>query len=364
MSDSTNAVRKGFTESEQHLSDIMSRIFRNAQGRIIVATFASNIHRVQTIINTAVAYGRKVALSGRSMEKVFSIAQELGYVSVPKNVIVPLDEISHVRDSKLVIVSTGSQGEPMSALSRMASGDHKNVKIKRGDTIVLSSSPIPGNETSVSDIVNRLLELNAEVVYSDIADIHVSGHACEQELKLMLTLIKPEYFMPVHGEYRHLHRHAQIAEELGIPKSKIFVADNGAVVELGKNGASITKERVPADPVFVDGLGVGDVSTMVLRDRKLLSEAGLIIAVASIDQVSGKVTTGPDILTRGFSEIEDNEALMRELREVASHKLYELEREGTLDRNAIKTALRNVIRNYVFKTTKRSPMILPILMDS
>ncbi|MDR1042862.1 MAG: ribonuclease J, partial [Clostridiales Family XIII bacterium] len=263
LSDSTNANRQGHTKSERHLSTIMEDIFRDTDKRIIVATFASNVHRIQTIIDTAVKFRRKVALSGRSMDKILNLAIEMGYVHIPKGVLVDLNETQKISDKKLVIITTGSQGEPMSALVRMAMGTHRQISIRKGDKIILSSTPIPGNEKTVSNIVNLLLAKGADVTYSDIADIHVSGHACEDELKLLLSLIRPKYFMPVHGEVRHLYRHAAIAGELGIPEKNIFILENGNILEVREPKPEISKEKVDADPVFVDGLGVGDISTIV-----------------------------------------------------------------------------------------------------
>jgi ribonuclease J len=365
MSDSTNAVRKGYTASEQHLNTIMENIFSDTKSRILIATFASNIHRIQTIINTAAKFDRKVALSGRSMLKILDLSMDMGYVKIKKNQLVDIKEIKNIPDNKLVIITTGSQGEPMSALARMASNDHREVSIKRGDKIVLSSSPIPGNEKSVSNIVNRLLEKEAEVIYSDIADIHVSGHACEEELKLMLSLIKPKYFMPVHGEVRHLRRHAEIAESLGWPSKHIFMLKNGDALDItGPDKLKVMRDQVEAEPVFVDGLGVGDISSLVLRDRKLLSESGLIIVMATIDSANGRILSGPDIVSRGFVYVKDNEDLMEDVRNVAYDKLYKLERDGVTDYNALKTAVKEELRRYIFRKTKRSPVILPILMEA
>ncbi|MDR1495880.1 MAG: RNase J family beta-CASP ribonuclease [Clostridiales Family XIII bacterium] len=363
LSDSTNANRQGHTKSEKHLNTIMENIFRDATGRIIVATFASNVHRIQTIIDTAVKFRRKVALSGRSMDKIMNLAMEMGYVNMPKDVLVDLQDARKIPDKKLVIVTTGSQGEPMSALTRMAMGEHRQISIREGDRIILSSTPIPGNEKTVSNIVNLLLARGADVTYSEIADIHVSGHACEDELKLLFSLIRPKYFMPVHGEVRHLYRHADIAKEMGIDSKDIFILENGNVLELREGKVEISKERVDAEPVFVDGLGVGDIGTMVLRDRKLLSESGLIVVVAGIDRDKGKIVSGPDILTRGFVYVRDNEALIAELRGVASDKFEGLRRAGTRAHSAIKKEITSELKRYIYKKTGRSPVILPILMD-
>jgi ribonuclease J len=364
LSDSTNANRKGHTNSEKHLNTIMENIFRDTDSRIIVATFASNVHRVQTIINTAVKFKRKVALSGRSMDKILNLAIEMGYVQIPKDVLVELHEAHKIPDKKLVIITTGSQGEPMSALARIATGEHRQIEVKKGDRIILSSTPIPGNEKSVSNIVNLLLSKGADVTYSEIADIHVSGHACEEELKLLLSLIRPKYFMPVHGEVRHLYRHAAIAEEMGIPKKNIYILENGRVLEVRENKLEITDERIEAEPVFVDGLGVGDISSIVLRDRKLLSESGLIVVAATMNARTGKVQAGPDILTRGFVYVKENEDLIDELRGVASQKFAELNKAGVRSYSAIKKDVSTELRKYIFKKTGRSPVILPIFMDA
>jgi ribonuclease J len=364
LSDSTNANRQGHTKSERHLSTIMENIFRDTDNRIIVATFASNVHRIQTIIDTAVKFRRKVALSGRSMDKILNLAIEMGYVTIPKGVLVDLNETQKMSDKKLVIITTGSQGEPMSALVRMATGTHRQISIRKGDKVILSSTPIPGNEKTVSNIVNLLLAKGADVTYSDIADIHVSGHACEDELKLLLSLIRPKYFMPVHGEVRHLYRHAAIAEELGVPEKNIFILENGNVLEVREPKPEISKEKIDAEPVFVDGLGVGDISTIVLRDRKLLSESGLIIVVATMNPSTGKIKSGPDILTRGFIYVRENEGMIDELRGIASDKFKELHRAGTRGHAAIKKEITTELKRYIYKKTGRSPVILPIIMDA
>jgi ribonuclease J len=364
LSDSTNANRPGHTKSEKHLNTIMENLFRDSEGRIIVATFASNVHRIQTIIDTAVKFRRKVALSGRSMDKIMNLAMEMGYVNMPKDALVDLNDTQKIPDKKLVIVTTGSQGEPMSALTRMALGEHRQISIRKGDKIILSSTPIPGNEKTVSNIVNLLLAKGADVTYSDIADIHVSGHACEDELKLLIALIRPKYFMPVHGEVRHLYRHAAIAGEMGIKEKDVFILENGNILEVREDKIGVSGEKVAAEPVFVDGLGVGDISTIVLRDRKLLSESGLIIVVATTDPDTGKIISGPDILTRGFVYVRENEDLIEELRGVVSDKFAELRRAGTRSYSAIKKEISSELRRYIYKKTGRSPVILPILMDA
>ncbi|MDR1778752.1 MAG: ribonuclease J [Clostridiales Family XIII bacterium] len=367
LSDSTNAVRTGYTQSEKALESVLDNAFRTAPGRIIIATFASNVHRVQTIIDTAAKHKRKVTLSGRSMEKVMNLSMEMGYIRIPPNTLVPLEEIRSVPDAKLVIITTGSQGEPMSALTRMANHDHRSVQIKRGDRIILSSSPIPGNERLVSNVVDKLFEQGAEVIYSDVADIHVSGHAREEELKLMLRLIKPEYFMPVHGEYRHLHAHAQIAASLGIPKKNIFVLSNGQILETDGKRIGISKKTVEADAVLVDNLGVGeginDIGAIVLRDRRQLSECGMITVVATLDADSNRVLAGPEILTRGFVYVRDNEDLIGELRDIAAEKLYAFERKKRTDRTVLNNALKDELKRFINTRTKRTPVIMSVFME-
>lgn len=363
MADSTNATRPGFTASEKTVGKTLENIFRDSKSRIIIATFSSNVHRVQRIIDNAVKFDRKVAISGRSMVNVVNLAVELGYLKVPAGTLVDINKIKGIPDKNLVIITTGSQGEPMSALSRMAAAEHKAVQIKKGDMVILSSSPIPGNEKTVSNVVNRLFEKGAEVIYSDIADIHVSGHACEEELKLIHMLLKPKYFVPVHGEYRHLRAHAALAENLRMDSNDIFILKNGNVLELTANSAKVTNEEVPASPVLVDGLGVGDVGNIVLRDRKLLSESGLIIVVAAIDRASGEVASGPDIISRGFVYVRENEDLIEEARAVVTKALDKCMNENVKEWNTMKSAVRDALRNFIFEKTKRSPVILPIFME-
>lgn len=363
LADSTNAERKGYTPSEKNVGIALENIFRGSESRILVATFSSNVHRVQRIIDTAVMFGRKVAISGRSMVNVVNIAIELGYLKIPANVLVDINKTKNIPDKGLVIITTGSQGEPMSALSRMASGDHKAVQIKKGDVVILSSSPVPGNEKTVSNVVNKLFEKGADVIYSDIADIHVSGHACAEELKLIHSLIKPKFFMPVHGEYRHLRQHALIAENLGKSKDRIFIMKNGQVLNLTKQGVSMSKEEVPASAVLVDGLGVGDVGNIVLRDRKLLSESGLIIVVAAIEKSTGLICSGPDIISRGFVYVRENEDLMNSARKAVNARLERCAEEGLRDWAGLKNAVKDELKNFIYGKTKRDPVILPIFLE-
>ena len=363
LCDSTNALRPGFTASEKVVGETIENIFRTAKTRIIIATFSSNVHRVQKIIENAVKVGRKVAISGRSMENVVALAIELGYLNIPEGTLVDLKMIRNIPDDKLVIITTGSQGEPMSALSRIAAGEHRSVKLKKGDMVVLSSTPVPGNEKTVSNVVNKLFEKGAEVIYSDIADIHVSGHACQEEIKLLHSLIKPKFFMPVHGEYRHLIRHARLAEGLGMKKENIFILENGDILDVTKRSAHMLKEKAEADAILVDGLGVGDVGNIVLRDRKMLSESGLIIVVAAIEKESQTVVSGPDIISRGFVYVRENEPLMDEARKVAEKALEKCQNKKIKDWNNMKSQVRDSLGSYIYDRTKRTPIILPIFLE-
>ena len=363
LCDSTNALRPGFTASERVVGQTIENIFRTAKTRIIIATFSSNVHRVQRIIENAVKFGRKVAISGRSMENVVALAIELGYLDIPPGTLVDLKMTRNIPDDKLVIITTGSQGEPMSALARIASGEHKSVKLKKGDMVILSSTPVPGNEKTVSNVVNKLFEKGAEVIYSDIADIHVSGHACQEELKLLHSLIKPKYFMPVHGEYRHLIQHTRLAESLGMSKDNIFVMENGEILKFNRHRAAKEDGVVEADAVLVDGLGVGDVGNIVLRDRKMLSESGLIIVVAAIEKESRTVVSGPDIISRGFVYVRENEGLMEEARRVAEEALEKCQDKRIKDWNNMKAHVRDALSGFIYETTKRSPIILPIFLE-
>lgn len=363
LCDSTNALRPGFTASEKVVGETIENIFRTAKTRIIIATFSSNVHRVQKIIENAVKVGRKVAISGRSMENVVALAIELGYLNIPEGTLVDLKMIRNIPDDKLVIITTGSQGEPMSALSRIAAGEHRSVKLKKGDMVVLSSTPVPGNEKTVSNVVNKLFEKGAEVIYSDIADIHVSGHACQEELKLLHSLIKPKFFMPVHGEYRHLIRHARLAEGLGMKKENIFILENGDILDVTKRSAHMLKEKAEADAILVDGLGVGDVGNIVLRDRKMLSESGLIIVVAAIEKESQTVVSSPDIISRGFVYVRENEPLMDEARKVAEKALEKCQNKKIKDWNNMKSQVRDSLGSYIYDRTKRTPIILPIFLE-
>ena len=362
LSDSTNAERPGFTATEQKVADGVRSLFARAQNkRIIIATFASNIYRVQQIIDLAVEDGRKVAFSGRSMVNNTAMAQELGYMHIPEGTLISIDEINQYPPEQVVLVTTGSQGEPLSALSRMASCSHRQVRVGPGDFIIISAKPIPGNEKSVTKIVNGLLLLGAEVIYEGMYDVHVSGHACQEEQKLMLTLTRPKYFLPVHGEYKQLKKHAITAASLGIPTSNILIAENGSNIILSQDMKQLPD--VPAGDVLVDGLGVGDVGSIVLRDRKHLSEDGLVIIVATVDSKTGKVLAGPDLVSRGFVYVRENESLMDGAQSIVETALDRCVDEHVRDWNSVKTRVREALSSYIYRRTKRSPMILPILME-
>lgn len=362
MSDSTNAERKGYTMSERTVGATFDSVFDNCSKRIFVATFASNIHRVQQIINAAVKNGRKVAISGRSMENVLAAAIELGYMDIPKNTLIKLDEIGRYSKEQLVIVTTGSQGETMSALSRMAFSGHKKVNIEADDLVIISASPIPGNEKAISNVINELLKHGAEVIYESLADVHVSGHACQEELKIILALAKPKYFMPVHGEFKHLSRHRSLALQMGMDSKDIFMMENGQVLEVSQADAKITG-IVPSGKVLVDGLGVGDVGSIVLRDRKHLSEDGLIVVVMTLDHASQTVVAGPDIISRGFVYVRESEDLMEEMRIKTADIVNTCLDNNTLDWASLKSHVKNELGSFIFEKTKRKPMILPVIMD-
>lgn len=363
MADSTNAERKGFTTSERTVGETIDTIFSEAEARIIIATFASNVYRVQRIVDAAVKYGRKVAISGRSMVNVVAVASELGYLKIPKGVLIDINKLRNIKDHEIVIITTGSQGEPMSALTRMANSEHKIIQIKKGDTVIFSSNPIQGNEKTVSNIVNKLYEKGANVINSAVADIHVSGHAYQEELKLMHSILRPKFFMPVHGEYRHLLAHSDLAESLGMKKENIFMMENGKVLEVDRKSAAIHQNSVSTGNVLVDGLGVGDVGNIVLRDRKLLSEGGLIIVVAAISKATGKVASGPEIISRGFVYVRESEDLIESARAAAKARLDKYEAEGVKDWATRKNGVRDELRDFIFKQTKRSPVILPIFIE-
>ncbi len=362
MSDSTNVERPGYAMSELSVGEKFEQIFANCNKRIIVATFASNVHRVQQIINAAVKNGRKVAVSGRSMENIIEISILLGYIKVPEGVLITLDNIKKYKPSQVVIITTGSQGEPMSALTRMAFSDHKKVEITKNDLIILSATPIPGNEKSVSSVVNELFKIGAEVIYKSLAEVHVSGHACQEELKLILSLVKPKFFIPVHGEHRHLVLHKDLATKVGIPEKNSFVLTNGAVIELTDSEAKVTG-TVPAGKILVDGLGVGDVGNVVLRDRRHLSEDGLIIVVATISKDTKTLMSQPDVISRGFVYVKEAENLIDGIRYVAQDSISECLSKRNCDWALLKAALRSSVSRYIYEKTERNPMILPIIEE-
>ncbi len=363
LSDSTNAERPGFTASERIVGESFANLFKKAgKHRIIVATFSSNIHRIQQIIDEAVRCGRRVAVSGRSMINVVNVASQLGYLNVKDGVLIDIDTIKNYAPEQLVIITTGSQGEPMSALHRIAAGEHRNVEIVPGDMIIISATPIPGNEKLVGKVINVLIKRGANVVYEKMYDVHVSGHACQDELKLMLSIIKPKYFIPVHGEQKHLVKHANLAKSVGVGDKNIIIAANGNVVEMSSKGIKVA-ETVQAGRVLVDGLGVGDVGSIVLRDRIHLAEHGIIIIVLAMDSVSGEVISGPDIVSRGFVYVKESEQLMNEIKELSCDILERCYYSNIYDRNAIKGKLRDGVSKFLYERTRRSPMILPIIMD-
>lgn len=363
MADSTNAERPGYTKTEAKVQESFERLFVRAQNRrIIIATFASNINRIQQIVNCAYANNRKVAFSGRSMLNYMQVATELGYVDVPQGVIIDIDSLNQYTPEQIVLVTTGSQGEPMSALSRMAYSDHKKVAVGNGDFIIISANPIPGNEKMVGNVIDELLKLGCDVVYESMYDVHVSGHACQEELKIVHSLVKPEFFIPVHGEQKHLRKHAGLAESLGMSSDHIFIGDIGNVIEL-KKGYIKQLPSVASGKVFVDGLGVGDVGSIVLRDRKHLGQDGLIIIVASLDIVDGYVVSGPDIVSRGFVYVRESEELLHEVRRISTDILVDFASKNVHEWNVIKNKIKDDVSKHIFSKTRRSPMILPIIME-
>ena len=362
LSDSTNSERKGFTMSESSVGEVFDKLFLNCQKRIVVATFASNVHRVQQLVNSAVKYGRKVSVCGRSMLNVIKTAIELGYMRVPENTFIDIDMIKNYTDDQLVILTTGSQGEAMSALTRMASGDHKKVEITPNDLVIISANPIPGNEKYVSKVIDDLMQIGAEVVYSSLADIHVSGHACQEEQKLILSLVRPKYFLPVHGEYRQLIAHAKTAVQVGMQPENVFIMGNGRVMEISENSAKMVG-TVQSGRVLVDGLGIGDVGSIVLRDRQHLSQDGLIIIVLTMEAATGNIVAGPEIISRGFVYVRESENLMDDVKKVVQRELYKCEQKNIKDWAGIKSTLRDGLRDYIFAKTKRDPMILPIISE-
>lgn len=362
MADSTNVERPGYTMSERNVGETFMNLFSKASGRIIVAMFASNIHRIQLVVDAATKYGRKVCLIGRSMINVAKVAMQLGDLKIPEGNLVSPDDIDRYEDSKIAIVTTGSQGEPMSGLSRMAFSEHKKLVIRPSDMVIISATPIPGNEKSVSRVINQLVRTGANVIYESLAEVHVSGHACREELKLIHALTKPKFFIPVHGEYRHLHYHAQLAMSMGMPQENVLIPEIGDVIELDEHEMQ-SAGVVPAGSVLVDGLGIGDVGTVVLRDRKLLSEDGMLIVVMGVDHELGEVVTGPDIISRGFVYMRESDNLLDGAREAAKKAIEQYGQIENSDWSHIKGDVRDAVQKYIYEKLKRKPMILPIIVE-
>ena len=362
MADSTNVERAGYTNSEKIVGESLTRIFGKTKGRIFIATFASNIHRIQQIIDAASVYGRKVAVSGRSMENILNVAIELGYIELDKDTLVSIDQINKYNNDQVVIITTGSQGEPMSALSRMAASEHRKVNIVEGDTIIISATPIPGNEKLVSKVINQLFKKGAEVIYGSQENIHVSGHACQEELKLMQTLVKPKNFIPVHGEYRHLKQHGELAIKLGLDPKNVIIPEVGDVIEVTRSGIK-KNGSVVSGQIFVDGLGVGDVGNIVLRDRKHLSQDGILTVVVTLSKESKTIVAGPDVISRGFVYVRESEGLMDEAKDIVRNILLDCEEKKITDWATLKSIVRDELRAYLYEKTKRKPMILPIIME-
>lgn len=362
MADSTNVEREGYTVSERVIGENLTKIFGQAQGRVIVASFASNIHRIQQIINSSMHYGRKIAFSGRSMVNISAVARELGYLNLPDENIITLDEINNYPPEKVTIITTGSQGEPMSALARIASATHKQISIVPGDLVIISASPIPGNEKFISRVINELFRKGAKVIYKALEEIHVSGHACQEELKLMHQLVKPKFFMPVHGEYRHQKQHGLLAERLGMEKSNIFLLESGQILELTSKTAR-KSGKVPTGAIMVDGLGVGDVGNIVLRDRKHLGEDGILTVVVTIEKETCTVISGPDIITRGFIYMKESEELLKEIREVVKKELDKCMDDKIVEWVVIKSNIKGCLSQFLYNKIRRRPLILPIIME-
>lgn len=361
MADSTNVERPGYTMSERTVGETLDTVFKDAKSRIIAATFASNIHRIQQIVNSAVKFGRKVALSGRSMVNVAKTAMKLGYLNIPSDVLYDIEKIQKLPKDQIVLITTGSQGEPMSALTRMASATHRKVGIEKGDLVIISASPIPGNEKFVSRVVNDLFKQGADVIYEALAEVHVSGHARQEELKLIHRLVKPKFFMPVHGEFRHLKQHANLAQSLGMQEDNIFLMENGMVLELTQKSAQITG-TVQAGSILIDGLGIGDVGNVVLKDRKHLSEDGLIVVVFTVDE-EGNMLTEPEVISRGFVYVKESETLMDEIRDMAKESLVKNLSKRKNGYTTIKNGVKDDLGSYLYQKTKRKPMILPVIIE-
>lgn len=361
MADSTNVERPGYTMSERTVGETLDNVFKDAKSRIIVATFASNIHRIQQIINSAIKFNRKVALNGRSMINVVKTAMRLGYLNVPPDILLDIDKIQKLPKNQIVLITTGSQGEPMSALSRIAANSHRKVSIEKGDLVIISASPIPGNEKYISRVINDLFKQGADVIYEALVEVHVSGHARQEELKLIHRLVRPKFFMPVHGEYRHLKQHANLAQSLGMPEENIFIMENGQVLELSQKKAQITG-TVQSGSILIDGLGVGDVGNIVLRDRKHLSEDGLIVVVVTINS-DGKIMTNPEVISRGFVYVKESEELMDEIKDITMEILQKNLGKRKSSYSTIKNSVKDELSSYLYQKTKRKPMILPVIIE-
>ena len=362
LADSTNIERPGYTMSERKVGETFVKYFQQADGRIIIAMFASNIHRIQQVVDAAVRFNRKVCMIGRSMVNVSKVAMQLGELTIPEGYLLSIDDIDRYDDNELVIITTGSQGEPMSGLARIAFAEHKKLEIKSSDMVIISATPIPGNEKSVSRVINQLVRAGADVVYEALAEVHVSGHARQEEIKLVHALTNPKFFIPIHGEYRHLYQHAELAKSLGMEDKNVVIANIGDVVELTQTGISVAG-TVPSGEVLIDGLGVGDVGNVVLRDRKHLSQDGLLIVVLAVDRDSGTVVSGPDIISRGFVYVREADDLVEGAKEAVRQVLSDYPSIESGEWNAVKSGIRDAVQRYVYTTLKRSPMILPIIMD-
>ena len=363
MADSTNVERTGHSLSESTIGQTLKRIFSTAKGRVIVATFASNIHRMQQVVDASMIYGRKIVFNGRSMENVSKVARELGYLHVPDTDIIDVDDISSYPNEKVTILTTGSQGEPMASLARIAFSNHRKIAIEPNDTFIISASPIPGNDKLISKVINQLFKRGANVIYEDLEDVHVSGHAYQEELKLIHTLVKPKYFLPVHGEFRHLKHHADLAEKLGTPKENIFTLDTGEILEISKD-ESKKEGKVKAGSIFVDGLGIGDVGNIVLRDRRHLAQDGMLTIVVVIERNTLSILSGPDIITRGFVYVKESEELINEVKDIASEELDKCLEKGIVEWYLLKSSVKKAVENYIYEKTKRKPTIIPIIMET
>lgn len=363
MADSTNVERKGHSLSEKSIGHTLDRIISKAKGRVIVATFASNIHRMQQIVDASIKNKRKVVFNGRSMENISKVAMELGYLHIPENSVLSIDDLKDYDNSKITLITTGSQGEPMASLARIAFSNHRKIAIEHEDTFIISASPIPGNDKLISRVINELFRKGADVIYEDLADVHVSGHAYQEELKLIHTLVNPKYFMPVHGEYRHLKHHGDLAENLGMDKNNIFILETGNVLELTKNGCK-KEGKVRTGAVFVDGLGVGDVGNIVLRDRRHLAQDGMLTIVVAIERETLSIVSGPDVITRGFVYVKESEELINKVKEISVIEVEKCLEIGVIEWYVLKSNVKKAVENYIYEKTKRRPTIIPIIMET